>query len=883
MPVELRPLGVRCNIQCRYCYQNPQRHVGYDHPAYDIEVMKAALLKEGQSFNLFGGEPLLVPEHDLEALWSWGFNQYGTNGIQTNGTLINENHVRMFKRYKVAVGISVDGPAELNDVRWGGSLERTRQATARTHAAIERLCREGVIPGLIVTLHRGNATRDKLPMMHLWFRHLESLGVVSVRLHVLEVENLSVREGYALSTEENLEALLSFARFEVEGVTKLKFDVFQEMRSLLMGRDEELTCIWKACDPYSTRAVRGVEGNGESSNCGRVNKDGISFNKSDIEGFERNLALHYTSEQDGGCLDCRFFLLCKGHCPGTAERGDWRNRSEHCGLWKGLFEHFETELIQQGLKPVTVGPIRRTLEDTLVTSWSSGENPSVASILKSLREPRARATGAQTTPVSACRPRGPKLLTSPLMERLDFVLPDFNRLAWVSERARALWEPRVEDIARRFHQIEYRSVAEGLRPCCAVTMSPTQFLEEAEEWTRLGLTALPLEVLDASNYNYSNVAAQPEPGKPQAFRFALGRPHDVLEFKEAWNRADQQKIGEMLGYPRCCYDFFQRVWVEEEFTDTTWPVAAATAPRQNGQRLIEVTGPPEANILWRWMGVRAVPHLPCSFACPATVVLGRSLIELGRAAGYREEMDWLLEVLSWPVEWSAMHGIAEIMTPVLKVSTRTDATALEYVVRWQGTSYPAEGAQGQSYPFRRQQRSEPARASWYAPDNGFTSIPAMLSAHRPVVTAVQTAIGMSGGSVLDLGCGNGALLLGISEACPNTIPFGIDCLAERIEHARLVLPRFSGNLQIANLFDLDAPWAQRDYDASLLMIGRLLEAGPERAERLKAWLSKRSRQVVIYAYADWIARYGDLKSVALAANVCLPALEEGATCCLASF
>ena len=90
-----------------------------------------------------------------------------------------------------------------------------------------------------------------------------------------------------------------------------------------------------------------------------------------------------------------------------------------------------------------------------------------------------------------------------------------------------------------------------------------------------------------------------------------------------------------------------------------------------------MTGPPEANILWRWMGARAVPHLPCRFDCEPTVALAQQCLAVGRAAGFDTEMDWLLEILRWPVEWSALHGIAEIRTPVLKVSTRTDATATE--------------------------------------------------------------------------------------------------------------------------------------------------------------------------------------------------------------
>jgi uncharacterized protein len=117
MTVELRPLGVQCNLQCQYCYQHPQRDAANFVGCYDLERMKNKVKKEGGHFSLFGGEALMVPENDLEHLWAWGFENYGKNGVQTNGTLINDSHVRMFKQYKVHVGISVDGPGELNDIR----------------------------------------------------------------------------------------------------------------------------------------------------------------------------------------------------------------------------------------------------------------------------------------------------------------------------------------------------------------------------------------------------------------------------------------------------------------------------------------------------------------------------------------------------------------------------------------------------------------------------------------------------------------------------------------------------------------------------------------------------------------------------------------------
>src|SRR5262245_63404502 len=106
MGVELRPLGVKCNLRCQYCYQNPKREAGNVNRAYDIQRMKAAITEEGGPFILFGGEPLLLPLEDLEELWAWGLQQFGGNGVQTNGTLISDAHIELFKRYHVRVGIS---------------------------------------------------------------------------------------------------------------------------------------------------------------------------------------------------------------------------------------------------------------------------------------------------------------------------------------------------------------------------------------------------------------------------------------------------------------------------------------------------------------------------------------------------------------------------------------------------------------------------------------------------------------------------------------------------------------------------------------------------------------------------------------------------------
>jgi uncharacterized protein len=384
MACEVRPLGVNCNIRCHYCYQNAQRDAGNLTHGYDLSAIKKAVEAEGTDFILFGGEPLLIRETDLEELWRWGFEKFGRNGIQTNGTLITGKHMELFLKYNVHVGISIDGPSDCNDFRWSTNLEKTRQNTDRTMGAIRRLCEAGIIPSLIITLHRGNALPSKLPRMKEWLSELATLGIKSVRLHTLEIENQSAKENLALTEDQNLDAMLFFLRHQDGELSSIRFNEFQDMRSLLLGKDNRTSCVWNACDPYTTRAVRGIEGNGQRSNCGRVNKEGIDFVKAESPGYERYIALYHTPQEFGGCQGCKFFLVCKGQCPGTAIDGDWRNRSESCDLWKRLYQVIEDRIVSEGRVPLSLDPQRRAIETELLTAWESAQNPTIEGIRRQL-------------------------------------------------------------------------------------------------------------------------------------------------------------------------------------------------------------------------------------------------------------------------------------------------------------------------------------------------------------------------------------------------------------------------------------------------------------------------------------------------------------------
>ena len=373
MSLEVTPVGVACNLACTYCYENPMREAGNQSPAYDLDAIKATLTKKNYEFTLFGGEPLLMKFEDLKDLLEWGFQRHGRTGIQTNGSLITEAHLEVFARCKTHVGLSIDGPGELNDARiaHGGDLARTRDATQRSLTALFHLLETKHPCSLIITLSRMNASRERLPQLVSWLRELDRCGLKTARLHLLEVDHAQVREHLMLTEDENVHALLTMMRLQDELKT-LRFDLFREMAKLLLIPGyTQASCVWNGCDPLTTPAVQAVNGHGGLSNCSRTNKDGLDWVKAEQGQGERYLILHSTPQEHGGCKDCRFFFACKGQCPGTAIDGDWRNRSEQCRVWYRLFETIEKQLTTLGKSPVSLNDrAREAAESALLQQWA---------------------------------------------------------------------------------------------------------------------------------------------------------------------------------------------------------------------------------------------------------------------------------------------------------------------------------------------------------------------------------------------------------------------------------------------------------------------------------------------------------------------------------
>ena len=395
MSIEILPVGVTCNLRCEYCYEQAERDKQPTHK-YHKEAVMEGLKYSKKYWQLFGGEPLLLHIDQLDELLKAGYDQWGYTGVQTNGTLITPQHLQLFQKYNTQVGISIDGPEELNDSRWAGTLEATRKATARSAWAIEEITKiaketnnTSIGPTLIVTLHSGNVSTAVFPKFEQWLRYLDNIGVRFINFHFLEIDYNAHK--WVLSDDEVIEVLNKLRSISHQLQT-LKFLNFDEVRSLLTNPTDPM-CVWQGCDPWSTAAVQGLNNKGEPSNCTRGTKDGIdwlpsegtvNFTKWEIgpefvttRFHERQLALYVTPEEHGGCKGCRFWLMCQGYCPGTGlttnKLSDWRTKSSHCQVLKTQFTEAENEILSDGQIPISQRSDRPQLEEFMYHQWSQGK------------------------------------------------------------------------------------------------------------------------------------------------------------------------------------------------------------------------------------------------------------------------------------------------------------------------------------------------------------------------------------------------------------------------------------------------------------------------------------------------------------------------------
>lgn len=459
------------------------------------------------------------------------------------------------------------------------------------------------------------------------------------------------------------------------------------------------------------------------------------------------------------------------------------------------------------------------------------------------------------------------------MKRIKHVLPDWTRVQWTSIENKNKYEPIISNISAAWKHIERMSVVHDIRPSSLDIISPNILESLTKEYSKYGVKIIPLAKEGiAEQYSSTTLAYA---GGNYNLRVAFTKSDAMAdEWFTIWNSAAairDRSAGNLLGYPICCVNHFNKYWVDQKFVDSTWTMAADKLSLGENDTIIHIKSdtPREANILWRWQGVRLVSHLPCSFDCQSTQGIGIKMAELGRTLGYTTEIDWIYEILSWPVEWSALHGIAEIRTPINKISARTDMTYGKYVVQKMSDGYPTDGASGITYPYNQKKskvkpitktlsfaRSLEDTSVWE--ENGFNNKDAMDHFHQVILDAIGNMKYIPAGDVLDLGCGNGILLGRIVGDRIDLIPHGVEINRQRCMSAATTI--HWGVFTMGSIYDLTT-WNQPAYSMIALMPGRLLETTNTDSAEVRKQLYEKTDLLLINLTSDWTRKYESIENI----------------------
>lgn len=127
----------KCNLNCNYCYREnaPNKNNSLHHmPLNVIDRTLESIIRYKKrlyelhgwskrpslSFIWHGGEPLVIGIKQINEILNLqkNYSEKGLdiiNCIQTNGTLINESLLEIFRKENFFIGISIDGPAEIHN------------------------------------------------------------------------------------------------------------------------------------------------------------------------------------------------------------------------------------------------------------------------------------------------------------------------------------------------------------------------------------------------------------------------------------------------------------------------------------------------------------------------------------------------------------------------------------------------------------------------------------------------------------------------------------------------------------------------------------------------------------------------------------------------
>lgn len=325
--VFVKPIGSACNLNCRYCYylKTGALYAGDETLRMPDDLLERYIQQHLQAcptptvfFAWHGGEPTLLGVDYFRRVVALQRRHCPpgrkiVNGIQTNGTLLDEEWCRFFQQQGFTVGLSLDGPQALHDAY---RLSRVGQPThARVMRSWRLLQHYGVPCDILCVVHDLNV-RQPLAV----YRFLRQIGADYIQFLPLVARDADGGVAPAsVSAEAYGEFLCTvFQEWLAHDVRRIGVQAFEEAAKPLLGLEHALCHFRETCGEVGV-----LEHNGDYYACDHFvtpahrigNLRERSLQSLVDDPAQRAFGRRKWETLPRYCHDCNVLDMCNGGCP----------------------------------------------------------------------------------------------------------------------------------------------------------------------------------------------------------------------------------------------------------------------------------------------------------------------------------------------------------------------------------------------------------------------------------------------------------------------------------------------------------------------------------------------------------------------------------------
>lgn len=312
-----------CNLNCTYCYDK-QNHYNIKKENENLEknlpqiinnINKLLCDKECSSEFIFhGGEPLLIVPNIYRKFIEQVKKEHPKLrfSIQTNGTLISEEFIKVFKEYNISVGISLDGCNEKQnkyrvDYNGNNSFDNILKS-------IKLLKKNSIRFGIIMSLSKESVGYEK--------ELYDFIGKNNLNCNIRPIFGnkkimMSNDEYYNFFTK-----LFDIWLEDSNSNVSLKqiTEIYEAFKQNMIPTYKPKLCS-KTCNCFNNFISLDVEGNLYSCNRTYNNKNFYYGNMNEMtieelrKKMERKATDRLKSVNNSKCINCKIYEICKGGCP----------------------------------------------------------------------------------------------------------------------------------------------------------------------------------------------------------------------------------------------------------------------------------------------------------------------------------------------------------------------------------------------------------------------------------------------------------------------------------------------------------------------------------------------------------------------------------------